>query len=91
MSVLHWLTLKVVLLVDKVGDMYCKLGSVFPEQLGRSARAKTLEFSQEFLQENELFEQTKFVQWNLNRDIGMSCGGSVKIYFERFVLTNGKS
>ena len=51
---------------------------------GGLVEAKALEFSQEFLQQNELSEQTKFVQWNLNRDIGMSCGGSVKIYFERF-------
>ena len=51
---------------------------------GGLVEAKALEFSQKFLQQNELSEQTKFVQWNLNRDIGMSCGGSVKIYFERF-------
>jgi len=51
---------------------------------GGLVEAKALEFSQEFLQENELFGQSKFVQWNLNRDIGMSCGGSVKLYFERF-------
>ena len=51
---------------------------------GGLVEAKVLEFSQEFLQQNELYGQTKFVQWNLNRDIGMSCGGSVKLYFERF-------
>jgi len=51
---------------------------------GGLVEAKALEFSQEFLQQNELSVQTKFVQWNLNRDIGMSCGGLVKLYFERF-------
>jgi len=51
---------------------------------GGLVEAKALKFSQEFLQQNELSGQTKFVQWNLNRDIGMSCGGSVKLYFERF-------
>ena len=51
---------------------------------GGLVEAKALEFSQEFLQQNELSGQTKFIQWNLNRDIGMSCGGSVKLYFERF-------
>lgn len=25
---------------------------------------------------------TRFVEWSLNKDIGMTCGGSVKIYFE---------
>lgn len=28
--------------------------------------------------------QTRFVQWSLDRDIGMTCGGSVKLYFEAF-------
>ena len=51
---------------------------------GGLVEAKALEFSQEILQQNELSGQTKFVQWNLNRDIGMSCGGSVKLYFERY-------
>ena len=51
---------------------------------GGLVEAKALEFSQEFLQQNEIYGQTKFVQWNLNRDIGMSCGGSVKLYFESF-------
>jgi len=51
---------------------------------GGLVEAKALEFSKELLQENGLSEQTKFIQWNLNRDIGMSCGGSVKLFFERF-------
>lgn len=29
-------------------------------------------------------EQTKFFQWQLNKDIGMTCGGMVKMYFEAF-------
>lgn len=28
--------------------------------------------------------QTHFVNWSLERDIGMTCGGSVKLYFEAF-------
>jgi xanthine dehydrogenase accessory factor len=27
-------------------------------------------------------ETTHFVQWNLNKDVGMTCGGIVKLYFE---------
>lgn len=27
-------------------------------------------------------EPTKFVQWNLAKDVGMTCGGIVKLYFE---------
>lgn len=27
-------------------------------------------------------DATRFVQWNLQRDVGMTCGGAVKLYFE---------
>ena len=27
-------------------------------------------------------ETTKFTQWNLQKDVGMTCGGAVKVYFE---------
>lgn len=30
----------------------------------------------------ELADTTHFVQWNLNKDVGMTCGGVVKLYFE---------
>ncbi len=29
-------------------------------------------------------ERTRFTQWSLERDIGMTCGGSVKVYFEAY-------
>ena len=29
-------------------------------------------------------ETTKFVQWNLQKDVGMTCGGVVKLYFESY-------
>jgi xanthine dehydrogenase accessory factor len=29
-------------------------------------------------------EKTSFVEWNLKNDVGMSCGGIVRIYFEAF-------
>ncbi len=51
---------------------------------GGLLEAKALTFSIDFLKNNKINEQTKFVHWNLNRDIGMSCGGSVKLFFERF-------
>ncbi len=28
-------------------------------------------------------ERTRFVSWSLGRDIGMTCGGTVRLYFER--------
>ena len=30
----------------------------------------------------EIAENTRFVQWNLSKDVGMTCGGVVKLYFE---------
>ena len=51
---------------------------------GGLVEAKALDFALDFLAETKPTEQTKFVQWNLNRDAGMSCGGSVKLFFERF-------
>ncbi|MBC8259083.1 MAG: xanthine dehydrogenase accessory protein XdhC [SAR324 cluster bacterium] len=51
---------------------------------GGLVEAKALEFAADFFAETNLAENTKFVEWNLNRDAGMSCGGSVKLFFERF-------
>lgn len=31
--------------------------------------------------------KTRFYQWNLNKDIGMTCGGVVRVYFEAFNVT----
>ena len=49
---------------------------------GGLVEAKALEYAQVLLGETNPAEQTKFVEWNLNRDVGMSCGGSVKLFFE---------
>ncbi|MDP7622224.1 MAG: XdhC family protein, partial [SAR324 cluster bacterium] len=51
---------------------------------GGLVEAKALEYARVLLGETNPAEQTKFVEWNLNRDLGMSCGGSVKLFFERF-------
>ena len=32
----------------------------------------------------EIADKTHFVSWNLNKDVGMTCGGIVKLYFEAF-------
>jgi len=32
----------------------------------------------------EIAETTRFVQWNLSKDVGMTCGGVVKLYFESY-------
>lgn len=36
---------------------------------------------------DEAAPKTKFVQWSLEKDIGMTCGGIVRMYFESFNVT----
>lgn len=33
-------------------------------------------------------ERTRFVSWNLNKDIGMTCGGVVRLFFEAINVTS---
>ncbi len=51
---------------------------------GGLIEAKSVKFAQDLLRETKPTEKTKFVEWNLNKDVGMSCGGSVKIFFELY-------
>ena len=51
---------------------------------GGLIEAKSIKYAQELLTETKPTENTKFVEWNLNKDVGMSCGGSVKIFFELY-------
>ena len=53
---------------------------------GGLIEAKSVKFAQDLLRETKPTEKTKFVEWNLNKDVGMSCGGSVKIFFELYNL-----
>ena len=67
------------------GRMLVTLGGLNSGTVGGGlVEAKALDFAMDFLIENKLNDQTKFIEWNLNRDAGMSCGGSVKLFFERF-------
>lgn len=50
---------------------------------GGKIEKRAIEESQRLLS-GELRQESHFVQWNLNKDIGMTCGGSVKLYFEAF-------
>lgn len=47
---------------------------------GGKVETAALEFAQEMLAAGA--GQTRFVSWSLKGDIGMTCGGSVKFYFE---------
>ncbi len=46
---------------------------------GGRIEAKAIEVAQRLIQDNE---STQFLEWSLKADIGMTCGGSVKLYFE---------
>jgi len=50
---------------------------------GGKIERRAIEEAQSILVANQR-KRTTFVQWNLNTDIGMTCGGSVKLYFEAF-------
>jgi len=53
---------------------------------GGLVEAKAVQFAKNLLRKKTPTEKTKFVEWNLNKDVGMSCGGSVKIFFEIYNL-----
>ncbi len=48
---------------------------------GGKIETKAIAEAQKMLR-GELQDTTHFVQWNLNKDVGMTCGGIVKLYFE---------
>ena len=48
---------------------------------GGKVETKAIAESQAMLR-GETAETTKFAQWSLNKDVGMTCGGIVKLFFE---------
>jgi xanthine dehydrogenase accessory factor len=50
---------------------------------GGKVETKAIAEAQRMLRREE-HDQTKFVSWNLNKDVGMTCGGIVKLYFEAY-------
>jgi xanthine dehydrogenase accessory factor len=48
---------------------------------GGKVETKAIAESQAMLR-GESAETTKFAQWSLNKDVGMTCGGIVKLFFE---------
>jgi len=50
---------------------------------GGRVEARAMAFAQEILAMSDLAQQPpRFVNWSLKGDVGMTCGGSVKFYFE---------
>ena len=48
---------------------------------GGRVERKAIEHAQEMLDGKQL-AHTSFVEWNLQTDVGMTCGGTVRLYFE---------
>jgi xanthine dehydrogenase accessory factor len=56
---------------------------------GGKIEARAIEEAQRLLTDDAA-PKTRFVQWSLEKDIGMTCGGIVRVYFEAFNVTRWK-
>src|SRR5207247_10517509 len=56
-------------------------GLAFGTVGGGRVETKAIAEAQKMLN-GEVAENTQFAQWNLNKDVGMTCGGIVKLFFE---------
>ena len=50
---------------------------------GGKVETKAIDEARRML-DGEVDENTRFAQWNLAKDVGMTCGGIVKLYFESY-------
>lgn len=49
---------------------------------GGKVERKAIEEAQQLIASSNGSKNTHFVNWSLSRDVGMTCGGQVKLYFE---------
>lgn len=61
-------------------------GRVFGTVGGGKIEARSIEQALKMLAD-ETEPKTRFFQWSLEKDIGMTCGGIVRVYFEVFNVT----
>lgn len=82
-----------VILVDTAGSVPQDAGSkmlVTADGLfygtvgGGKVEKRAIEEAQTLLSNLDKGQTTHFVNWSLSKDIGMTCGGSVKLYFETY-------
>lgn len=64
------------MLVDSSGLLFGTVG-------GGRVENQAIEFAQRMLVDKES-PTSRLVEWNLQRDVGMTCGGVVKLYFEAY-------
>jgi xanthine dehydrogenase accessory factor len=88
-----------VIIVDAQGsvpqDVGAKMlvtrdGLFFGTVGGGKVEKRAIDEAKEMLSATTPEDRTKFVNWALDRDIGMTCGGSLKLFFESFNLHNWK-
>ena len=53
---------------------------------GGKVEARAIEEAKTLLRDSDA-PKTRFYQWSLEKDIGMTCGGIVRVYFEAFNVT----
>ncbi|MCP4295408.1 MAG: xanthine dehydrogenase accessory protein XdhC [Proteobacteria bacterium] len=63
-------------------------GLVFGTVGGGKVEKRSIEMAQEMLRPEYEGKTTQFVDWKLQKDVGMTCGGSVKLYFEALNCSN---
>lgn len=51
---------------------------------GGRVEHKAIQEAQRMLRAEPPSRPTQYVEWNLKRDVGMTCGGSLKLFFEAF-------
>jgi xanthine dehydrogenase accessory factor len=62
-------------------------GLVFGTVGGGRVENRAIEFAHQMLDERPAVA-SNLVEWNLQRDVGMTCGGTVKLYFEAYNLAD---
>lgn len=67
------------MLVTEAGRQYGTVG-------GGKIEARAIQEAQAMLADDSA-PKTRFHQWSLEKDIGMTCGGIVRVYFEAFNVT----
>lgn len=60
-------------------------GRVFGTVGGGKIEVRAIQEAQQLLAHDT--DKTRFVSWSLEKDIGMTCGGIVRLYFEAFNVT----
>ncbi|HEV3486699.1 MAG TPA: XdhC family protein, partial [Vicinamibacterales bacterium] len=61
-------------------------GRYFGTVGGGKIEARAIQEAQQLLADDSA-PKTRFHQWSLEKDIGMTCGGIVRVYFEEFNVT----